>query len=108
LEKFEDARGVVRVEISRWFVGEKERRAVDQGAGHGGTLHLASAHLVGEGIGAWGQPDQVEHLAGAGAGVLGPVAAQEQRELHIFHGGHGREEVEKLEDDAQTFAAVGS
>ena len=80
---------------------------MDQGAGHGGALHLASAHLVGKGIGSRGQPDQVEHLAGTHPGLLGPVAAQEERELDILHGGHGREEVEKLEDDAQTFAAVG-
>ena len=80
---------------------------MDQGAGHGGALHFAPAHLVGKGVSPRGQPDQLEHLAGPGAGLLGPVAAQEERKFDILHGGHGREEVEKLEDDAETFAAVG-
>ena len=80
---------------------------MDQGAGHGGALHFASAHLVGKGMGARGQPDQLEYLAGTDPGLLGPVSAQEEREFHVLHGGHGREEVEKLEDDAQAFTAVG-
>ena len=80
---------------------------MDQGAGHGGALHFAPAHLVGKGVSPRGQPDQLEHLAGPGAGLLGPVAAQEERELDVLHGGHGREEVEKLEDDAQTCPTVG-
>lgn len=107
MKKFEDARGIGRVEISRRFVGQKERRTVDQGAGHGSALHFAPAHLVGKGVSPRGQPDQLEHLAGPGAGLLGPVAAQEERELDVLHGSHGREEVEKLEDDAQTCPAVG-
>ena len=107
MEKFEDARGIGRVEISRRFVGQEKGRTMDQGAGHGGALHLAPAHLVGKGVSPRGQPDQLQHLAGPGAGLLGPVVAQEERELDVLHGGHGREEVEKLEDDAQTCPAVG-
>ena len=70
-------------------------------------LHLAAAHLVGEGVGARVEVDEVEHFVGACAGVLGAVTAEEEREFDIFHGGHGGQEVEELEDDAEAFAAVG-
>jgi 23S rRNA pseudouridine1911/1915/1917 synthase len=80
---------------------------VDQGAGDGGTLHFAAAHLVGEGPGAIGEVDEFEHFGGAGAGRPGAVAAEEERKLDVFHRGHGREEIEKLEDDAELATAVG-
>ena len=80
---------------------------MDEGAGDGGALHFTTAHLVGEGAGAIGKVDKGEHFAGAGAGVLGAVAAEEEGELDVLHGGHGGEEIEKLEDDAELFAAVG-
>jgi 23S rRNA pseudouridine1911/1915/1917 synthase len=108
LEEFEDAGGVVRVEVAGGFVGQQEGGAVDEGAGDGGALHLAAAHLVGEGFGAGGEADEVERLGGTGAGVLGAVAAEEEGKFDIFHGGHGGEEIEKLEDDAEAFATVSS
>ena len=107
MEELEDAGGIVRVEVAGGFVGQQEGGAVDEGAGDGGALHLAAAHLVGEGVGAGGEADEVERLGGAGAGVLGAVAAKEEGKLDVFHGGHGGEEIEKLEDDAKAFAAVG-
>lgn len=107
MEEFEDAGGVVRIEVASGFVGQEEGGAVHEGAGDGGALHLAAAHLVGEGAGAGSEADEVEHLGGTGAGVLGAVAAQKEGELDIFQGGHGGQEVEKLEDDAEAFAAVG-
>jgi hypothetical protein len=78
LEEFEGAGGVVGVEVAGGFVGEHEGGAVDEGAGDGGALHFAAAHLVGEGVGARGEADKVEHFSGAGAGVLGTVAAEEE------------------------------
>ena len=107
MEKLEDARGVVRVEIAGRFVGEQKRRAVNQRAGHGGALHFASAHLVREGRGARGEADQSEHFGGASAGLLRPGAAEEKREFDVFHRRHRGEQVEKLENDAEAFAAVG-
>ncbi len=106
MEKFEDARGVVRVEVAGRFVGQQKRGLMDQRPGHGGALHFAAAHLVREGMGARGEPDQIEHLAGAGAGLFGPVAAQEQRKLDVFHRGHGRQKVEELENNAEPLAPV--
>ena len=78
-----------------------------QRAGHGGALHFAAAHLVRESAGARGQADQFEHFSRTRAGVFGAIAAQEEWKLDVFNGGHGGEEIEKLEDDAEAFAAVG-
>ena len=106
MEQFEDARGVVRIEVSGGFVGEEEGRPVDQGPGDGGALHFAAAHLVREGAGARGESDQVEHFRGAGAGLAGALAAEEEGQFDVLQGGHGRKEIEELEDDAEMLAAV--
>jgi len=107
LEEFEDAGGIVGVQVAGGFVGEKQAGAVHEGAGHGGALHFAAAHLVGESAGARGEADEVEHFGGAGAGVFGAFAAEEEGEFDILDRGHGGEEVEELEDDAESFPAVG-
>lgn len=79
---------------------------MDQSAGHGGTLHFPAAHLVRKRVRAGCEPGQVEHLHGAGAGRLRLVAPEQEREFDIFHRGHGREQVEKLENNAQPFTPV--
>ena len=107
MEQFEDARGVVRIEVAGGFVGQEEGGAVDEGAGDGGALHFAAAHLVREGAGAGCEADEIEHFGGADAGLAGFVAAEEEGQFDVFHGGHGGEEIEKLEDDAEAVAAVG-
>ena len=107
MEKLEDARSIVRVEVAGRFIGQDERRAMDQRTGHGGALHFSPAQLVREGVGPRGQSDQFEHFPGAGAGLLGAVATQQEGKFDVFHRGHGGEEVEKLEDDAEALAAVG-
>jgi len=78
LEQFEDAGGVVGIEVAGGLVRQEQGRTVDQGAGDGGTLHFAAAHLVGEGAGPRGESDQVEHFCGAGTGLAGFVAAEEE------------------------------
>jgi len=106
LEEFQDAGGVVGIEVAGGLVGKQQGRSVDQSAGHGGALHFAAAHLVRESVGAWSESDEVEHVRGTGAGLPGPVAAQEQGQLDVFQCGHGGKEIEKLEDNAEALAAV--
>ena len=106
LEQFQDAGGVVRIEVAGRFIGQEEGRPVDQGPGDGGALHFAPAHLMGEGAGPGGEADQVEHFRSAGAGLAGAFAAEEKGQFDVLHGGHGRKEIEELEDDAEMLAAV--
>jgi len=56
------------VEIAGGFVGEKNRRLVDEGAGDGGALKLSAGELVGAMVGAIGELDGGEEVAGAGTG----------------------------------------
>lgn len=56
------------VEIAGGFVGEKNRRLVDEGAGDGGALKLSAGKLVGPVVGAIGELDGGEEVAGAGTG----------------------------------------
>ena len=79
---------------------------MNQCAGDGGTLHFAAAHLMRKRIGARAEPDQLEHFPGARTRFAGPVATQKQGKFHVFHRGHGREQIEKLEDDAEMLAPV--
>lgn len=106
LEQLEDVCGVVRVEVTGGFVGQQQGGTVHQRAGDGGALHLAAAELVGKGAGAFREADQVEQLRRPHAGFADAVAAEEQGQFDIFDRGHGGEEIEKLEDDAEAFAAV--
>ena len=108
MQKFKDARRVVRIEVASGFVGQQEGGSVDQCPGHRGPLHLATAHLVRKRIGARRQADQFEHLGRAGPGVRCAVAAQEKWKLDVFDRCHGRQEIEKLKNDAETLASVGS
>jgi 23S rRNA pseudouridine1911/1915/1917 synthase len=107
LEKFKHSSGVFRIEVAGRLVGEKKSGAMDQSAGDGGALHFAAAHLMRESLRPRAESDEFEHFGGAGAGLAGAVAAQEQGKLDVLHRSHGREEIEKLEDDAEVFAPVG-
>ena len=53
-----------------------------------------------------GQTGQIEHFHGPGAGLARFVPAEEERKFDIFHRGHGGEQIEKLEYDAQPLAPV--
>ena len=80
---------------------------MDQGSGDGGALHFAAAHLVRKSGGPGGEADEIEHFRGAGAGLARVLAAEEEGKFDILRRGHGGEEIEKLEDNPQAFAAVG-
>src|SRR5271169_2857635 len=47
LEEGHDLLGHVRVEVARWLVGEEQDRLVDEGAGDGNALLLATRQLEG-------------------------------------------------------------
>ena len=106
MQQRKDPGGVVRVEVAGGLVGQQKGGAVDQGAGYRGTLHLAAAHLVGEGVRPGGQTGQIEHFHGPGARLARFVPAEEEGKFDIFHRSHGGEQIEKLEYDAQPLAPV--
>ena len=64
LDEGEDGFGGFAVEVAGGFVGEKEARAGDEGAGKADTLLLSAAQLAGTMGGARGEADLVEPEAG--------------------------------------------
>ena len=67
-DEFDDGVTGGGVEIAGGFVGEKNRGLVDEGAGDGGALKLSAGELVGAVVGAIGELDGGEEVAGAGTG----------------------------------------
>ena len=67
-DEFDDGVTGGGVEIAGGFIGEKNRGLVDEGAGDGGALKLSAGELVGAVVGAIGELDGGEEVAGAGTG----------------------------------------
>ena len=67
-DEFDDGVTGGGVEIAGGFIGEKNRGLVDEGAGDGGALTLSAGELVGAVVGAIGELDGSEEVAGAGTG----------------------------------------
>ena len=67
-DEFDDGVTGGGVEIAGRFIGEQDRGLVDEGAGDGGALKLSAGELVGAMVGAIGEMDGGEEVAGAGTG----------------------------------------
>ena len=78
---------------------------VDEGAGDGHALLFAAGELGGQGGGAGGEADADKQSGHAFAAFGGGDAEQLQRQLDVFGDRQGGEQVEKLEDGADAFAA---
>ena len=91
------------VEIAGRFVGQQQHRAGDKGARDRHSLLLAAGQLPGIMAKAVPEPDPRERRPGRRHRTLG--AGQLQGDRHIFEGGHRRQQVECLTDDADMAAA---
>ena len=92
----------VAVEIAGGLVGQQQPWPVDQGAGQGHALLLATrqlARIVGHAL---PEPDLGEQRACRREGVA--VAGELQRQRHVLERGHGRDQMEGLEQDADPVA----
>ena len=100
----EEALGGARVEGARRLVGEKDRGAGDERAGHGGALLLSAGELVGvlvhELLDAQG-PDQGREPA---LHLLGRHVRQHEGQEDVVPHGEGIQQVEVLEDEPQVLA----
>jgi hypothetical protein len=103
-EHLEDGVGVFGVEIAGGLVGEDYGGAIDEGAGDGYALLLATGELVGavvktalnaEHLGEVGEERLVQFFF-LGRSKMGDVVS----DFYIAHGGERRQEVEALEDKA--------
>jgi len=105
-EELEDLLAVDAVEVAGGLIGEKDCRAIDQGAGDGAALLFAAGEFGGAVAAACAEADVVESGSDAG-GALGALDfGKTQRKLDIFLEGHAGEEIERLEDHTDGVAAV--
>jgi len=95
------------VEIAGGFVGEKDGGLVDQGAGEGGSLELASGKLMRPVMRAIAQAHGGEKFTGTGMGRgVHPTGEKEGKE-NVFFDREGGEEVEELENKADSESSEG-
>ena len=90
------------VEIAGGFVGEKDGWLVDQGAGEGGPLELASGKLMRPVMRAIAQADGGEKFTGTGMGRGVHPTGEEEGKENVFFDREGGEEVEELENKADS------
>ena len=96
--------GGLRVERAGGLVGQQDLRRRRERAGDADALLLPAGQLVGVGVRAVQQPDEVEQLGDAPVAVgLGP-AGDLERERDVAGDGPRREQVELLEDHADVAA----
>ena len=94
-----------RVEVAGGLVGEQDRRLADQRAGDRDALPLAAGELVGPVVHAVREADRVERRLGAGAPLAAGEAAVDERQLHVRERRGARQELERLEDEADLLVA---
>ena len=91
------------VEVAGGLVGEDDRRAAGQGAGHGDALLLAAGELAGPVVEAVGEADGVDDLVEPCR--VGLAAGQVHGQRDVLDRGQRRHQVERLEDEADAVAA---
>ena len=105
-QQVEHVAGGFRVEVARGLVREHDRRARDQRARDGHALLLAAGHLgraVGEPVAdADGVDQAVEPLA------VGLAPGDRQRQQDVLLGVQHRQQVERLEDEADARRGAGA
>ena len=93
------------VEVAGGLVAEQQIGVGDDGAGDGDALLLAAGELAGEVVEAVAEADELER----GGGVFDALALLEvgelQRQFDVFEGGQHRDQVERLEDEADVVVA---
>lgn len=94
------------VEISSGFVSEKNRRTIDERAGHGGALLLSAGKLRWTMIKPLGEANAFESFVDARDAFSAWNFGQTQRELDIFFEGHSRQKIEGLKNHADHTAAI--
>ncbi len=97
-QEFEDFCAGFGVEVARRFVGEDDFRFVDEGAGDGDPLLLATGELIGFVVAAVGEADEGEQIINQGGVFLDIFAIQQKGQGDIFCRAEGGEQVEELEN----------
>ena len=101
----EDLLARLRVQVSRRLVGEQDRRLVHERTRDRDALALAARHLVRPVMHAGAQAHRVERFFGPRFPLPARQARIDERQLDVLDGVRAREEVERLEDEADLLVA---
>jgi len=93
-----------RVEVTRRFVTQEDRRLVRQCSGNSNPLLLPTRQLRREVICAFVKSHELEQLQRALAQTA--VLCERQREFDVLSRGERRNQVEELKDEADRFTAI--
>src|SRR5580658_10676961 len=88
----------MRVQVSRGFIGEQNRRIHGERASDGDALLLPPGKLIRVMIHSFLQADQIEQLAGALLNLYPFPAAQMEGDRDVFKARQGGKKIEKLEN----------
>jgi len=78
---------------------------VDEGTSEGGSLELSTGQLVGAMVGAVGELDGFKEIVGTVPSRGVHTSREEEREENVFLDRKGGEEVEELENEADSEAS---
>ena len=100
-----DGEARVRIQVAGRLIGQHEARRMHQGAGDGDALLLAAGKLWSTMLLALGQPHQGQRLMRPALALLACRLGETQRNLHVLAGRERREQMRRLEDEADLVAA---
>ena len=99
--------GIAGVEVGGGLIGEHKRRAMHDGTSDGDALAFSAREQVGPLLRAGGEADVGEGFGDTSTAFAGIEALDEKGILDVFGGREDRNQIEGLEDEADSFAAKG-
>ena len=105
VEQFHDLGTHLRVKVARGLVGQEDFRVADDGSGDGHALALSAGELRGAVLHAVGEADALDDLLGQPLSLAAAHTTVDERQLHVVNHVERRDEVERLEDEAQRLVA---
>ena len=100
IEQPEHLEGRGAVEISRWLIGEHDDRLVRKRPGDRHPLALTARERGRQMLGAFGEANLFEQLAGASPGLPERASGEEYRQLDVFLRRQFVHQVVRLENEA--------
>ena len=98
---FEESGRSGRVKIRRGLVRQDQRRLSDHGSRHRHPLLLPARQLAGSAMFKVGKTDFSKEFLHSFLALLHPNALQQQRKFSVLQGGQHRQQVVRLEDEAE-------
>jgi len=97
-KQLQNGGAVDRIEITRWFVRQNQRRPMGQRSRNSDPLLLSTGHLVGKRVAARSEPHPLEQRSDTRHAFRPRQSGELQRQLDVFEDRQCREQMEKLKN----------